>query len=191
MGEPRTIHEYTYAEYIALERVSPERHEFIDGEIYAMAGGSEEHSALAMMVNALLVVSVRPPCRVHGSDLRIYVESGRGAALFPDGSVICGPLQQHEPSLDATALNPTALVEVTSNSSEKYDRGLKRERYHTIRGLREYIVVSHRERSVSVDSRDASGIWTTRVARSGERFELPSLQVEIAVDDIYRNSTIA
>src|SRR5262245_32394054 len=110
----RRLHRYTYAQYVALEKESPTKHEFFDGEIYAMADGSEDHSALAANVIAALVSAVGDrPCRVHTSDLRIYVEAG-GLATFPDGSVICGPLQQHEPSPVATALNPSILVEVTS-----------------------------------------------------------------------------
>src|ERR1044071_9980216 len=101
---------------------SPTKHEFFDGEIYAMAGGSEEHSALGAEVVRLLGNAVKPPCRVHTSDLRIYVEAV-GLATFPDASVICGPLQQHAPSPVATALNPLVLLEVTSDSSEEYDTG--------------------------------------------------------------------
>lgn len=86
----RRHHRYTYAEYVALEHDSPTKHEFLDGEIYAMAGGSEDHSALAVNVLAALVRAVEDrPCRVHSSDLRIYVEAV-GLATFPDGAVICG-----------------------------------------------------------------------------------------------------
>src|SRR5213082_670560 len=148
MSEPRRLHRYTYADYVALEMVSTGKHEFLEGEIYAMAGRSEEHSALAAaMVHALGNAVGDRPCRVHTSDLRIYVEAA-GLATFPDASVICGPLKQHPPSPDATALNPTILIEVTSDSSEEYDTGTKFECYRTIPTLREYVVVSHRERRI-------------------------------------------
>ena len=94
-------------------------------------------------------------CRVHTSDLRIYVEAA-GFATFPDGAVICGPLQQHEPSPRATALNPTVLLEVTSDSSEEYDNTFKLECYRTIPTLSDYIIVSHRERRITVHSRYGS-----------------------------------
>src|SRR4051794_11996606 len=111
MREPRRLHRYTYADYVALEMISSDKHEFLDGEIYAMAGGSEEHSALAAAVVRLLGNAVGDlPCRVHTSDLRLYVEAA-GLATFPDVSVICGPLQQHQPSPRTTALNPMILVE--------------------------------------------------------------------------------
>jgi len=190
MSEPRRIHRYTYADYVALEMVSTGKHEFLDGEIYAMAGGSEEHSALAAeMVRVLGNAVGDRPCRVHTSDLRIYVEAV-GLATFPDSSVICGPLLQHEPSPTATALNPTILVEVTSDSSEDYDTGSKLESYLTIPSLREYVIVSHRERRITVHTRGIDGAWVTRVAIQGGRVELASLSAELIVDEIYRNSAV-
>lgn len=72
----RRLHHYTYAQYVALEKESPTKHEFLDGEIYAMAGGTEDHSALAAnVISALVSAAGDRPCRVHTSDLRIYVEA--------------------------------------------------------------------------------------------------------------------
>jgi Uma2 family endonuclease len=187
----RRRHRYTYAQYVALERESPTKHEFFDGEIYAMAGGSEDHSALALNVLAALLGAIGDrPCRVHTSDLRIYVEAV-GLATFPDGSVICGPLQQHAPSPNATALNPLVLLEVTSDSSEEYDTGAKLEAYQTIPTLREVILVSHRERRITIHRRDAAGSWAMRVAIAGGRIAVESLGAELIIDTIYRNSSIA
>jgi len=190
MSGPRRLHRYTYPDYVALEMISTDKHEFLDGEIYAMAGVSEEHSALsAAMVHALGNAVGDRPCRVHTSDLRLYVDAV-GLATFPDCSVICGPLQQHEPSPKATALNPAILVEVTSDSSEDYDTGPKLEYYRTIPTLREYVIVSHRERRIVVETRGDDGTWATRVARKGERLEIPSLGAELIVDEIYRHSAV-
>ncbi|MBX3191243.1 MAG: Uma2 family endonuclease [Labilithrix sp.] len=191
MSHARGVHRYTYADYVALELASPTKHEFLDGEIYAMAGGSEEHSALAAEVLRALGNAVADrPRRVHTSDLRIYVEAA-GLATFPDGSVICGPLEQHRPSPSATALNPLVLLEVTSDSSEEYDMGLKLEHYRTIPSLRDYVIVSHRERRVTVHGRSSSGAWSTRVAIAGGRVAVASLDLEIVVDEIYRASSVA
>lgn len=190
MSEPRRLHRYTYADYVALEMVSTGKHEFLDGEIYAMAGGSEEHSALAAeMVRVLGNAVGDRPCRVHTSDLRIYVEAA-GLATFPDCSVICGPLQQHQPSPTATALNPVILVEVTSDSSEDYDMGPKSEYYQTIPTLREYVIVSHRERRITVYGRAADGGWASRVASNGGAVQVASLGFHLVVDEIYRNSAV-
>lgn len=190
MDSARRIHRYTYADYVALELESSTKHEFLDGEIYAMAGGSEEHSALAAEVLRVLGNAVgERPCRVHTSDLRVYVEAV-GLATFPDGSVICGPLSQHEPSPRATALNPRVLLEVTSDSSEEYDVGEKRAHYATIPSLSDYIVVSHRERRITVHHREGDGRWTTRVAITGGAVKVGSVDAELKVDEIYRASSI-
>jgi Uma2 family endonuclease len=190
MSEPRRLHRYTYADYVALEMISADKHEFLDGEIYAMAGGSEEHSALAAaMVHALVNAVGDRPSRVHTSDLRLYVEAV-GLATFPDASVICGPLRQHEPSPNATALNPTIVAEVTSDSSEEYDTGPKLEYYRTIPTLREYVVVSHRERKITVYTRGVGDAWTTQAAGTGQRIALLSLGSDLNVDEVYRNSAV-
>jgi len=186
----RGPHRYTYADYVALELTSPTKHEFLDGEIYAMAGGSEEHSALAAEVLRILGNAVRDrPCRVHTSDLRVYVEA-TGLATFPDGSVVCGALEQHGPSPVATALNPTVILEVTSDSSEEYDTGEKLASYRTIPSMREYIVVSHRERRVTVHQRGPDGRWIERIAIADGRVEVPSIAAVLVVDEVYRASSI-
>lgn len=190
MHPGRPLHRYTYADYVALERDSSTKHEFFDGEIYAMAGGSEEHSALAAeIVRALGNAVSDRPCRVHTSDLRVYVEAS-GLATFPDGSVICGALAQHAPSPTATAVNPIVLVEVTSDSSEEYDTGGKLEHYRTIPTLRDYVIVSHRERRITVHHRGDDGGWVTRVAISGGNVLVESVGCELRVDLIYRASSI-
>jgi Uma2 family endonuclease len=186
----RRLHRYAYSDYVALEHDSSTKHEFLDGEIYAMGGGTEEHSALAAQVLYVLTGAVRDtPCRVHTSDLRIYVESA-GFATFPDGAVVCGPLEQHEPSPRSTALNPTVLVEVTSDSSEEYDNTVKLEYYRTVPTLRDYIVVSHRERRISVHSRSEGDVWKTTVAVAGGRVAVTSVGADLVVDEVYRASSI-
>lgn len=185
----RGRHKYTYADYVGLEKYSDVKHEYLDGEIYAMAGGTEDHSAISASVIASLLAAVGDrPCRVHTSDLRIYVEAV-GLATFPDASVVCGSLVQHPPSPEATALNPAVLVEVTSDSSEDYDTTTKLEAYRTIPTLREYIVVSHRERRITVHRREGES-WITRVAITGGKVAVETLGTELVVDSVYRQSSI-
>ena len=191
MTTPHRHYRYTYADYVALENVSSEKHEFIDGEIYVMAGGSADHARLsAQMVRLLGNAASDRECDVYTSDLRMHVESV-GLSTYPDASVICGPVQEHAAGPETTALNPMIVVEVTSNSSEEYDLGLKRKYYRTIPSLRQYIIVSHRERRITVDVRSDDGAWATHVATAGGRVEVGSLQAQLAVDEIYRNSSIA
>ena len=191
MDVARRHQRYTYADYVGLEMYSSTKHEFFDGQIYAMAGGSEDHSALAAQVLRALGNAIGDrPCRTHTSDLRLYVESV-GLATFPDGSVICGELQQHSPSPKATALNPMVLLEVTSDSSEAYDTGAKLEYYRTISTLRDYIIVSHRERRITVHSRIGEGSeWIMRVGVAAGGVAVASLKTELVIDEIYRGSGV-
>jgi Uma2 family endonuclease len=190
MSQVRRHHRYTYADYVALERDSAIKHEFLDGEIYAMAGGSDEHAALAAETIGLLRATARPrSCRVYTSDLRIYVEAVT-LATFPDATVICGPLERYAPGPETTALNPMILVEVTSDSSEEYDTGAKVEYYRTIPTLREYVIVSHRERRITVHARESNDTWSTQVAIKGGRVEISSLAMTLDVDEIYLDSAV-
>jgi Uma2 family endonuclease len=191
MSLARRLHRYTYADYVAVEQTSSGKHEFHDGQIYAMAGGSEEHSALAAEVLRALGNAIgERPCRTHTSDLRIYVEAA-GLATFPDGAVICGGLNQHAASPNATAVNPSVLLEVTSDSSEEYDTGMKCEHYQTIPAFKEYIIVSHRERRIVVHRRlQSDQPWRSIVAMSGGAVAVESVGAVLRIDAIYRHSSI-
>src|SRR4051812_42732973 len=106
---------YTWAQYVVLEHSSNVKHEFFDGEIFAMAGGTPEHSALATAITIQLGRQLEgKPCRPYNSDLRIRVPA-TGLGTYPDVSVICGP-PQHDPSDRNTLVNPTLIVEVLSDS---------------------------------------------------------------------------
>ena len=191
VATPQRLHRYAYAEYVAIENESERKHEFLNGDIFVMSGGTENHGRLISKLGHLLmgIVGDDGPCHAFSSDMRIYVESV-DLATFPDASVICGPLQQHAASPNATALNPTMLFEVTSDSSEEYDCTFKREVYETIPSLRQYVIVSHRERRIISDVLNDDGKWITHVPSRGEHLELKPLKARIAVDDIYRGISI-
>jgi len=178
------IHEYTYQEYLAYEEASNVKHEFLDGEIYAMAGGSPEHAALAVAIASSLSSQLNAkPCRVFSSDLRIRV-AATGLATYPDVSVVCGPLQRATEWRD-TVLNPTVLVEVLSDGTERYDRGEKFEHYKKIPSLKEYVLVSQKEALVELWSR-AGDSWSRQESPAGDRLVLHSIQCELVVDDLYQ-----
>ena len=164
---PALLHKlnYTYAEYLGFEASSNVKHEFLGGQIYAMAGGTPEHAALAAAVTGLLFGQFRGgECRAYDSDLRVRTPSG--LATYPDVTVICGP--SHRDAIDPQAVtNPTLIVEVLSRSTEEYDAGDKFEHYKTLQSLRQYVLVSHRERSVEVWTRDDAG-WRRAVVREGD-----------------------
>jgi Uma2 family endonuclease len=176
-------HRYTWNEYLAFERASNAKNEFLSGEIYAMAGGTPQHAKLAARILRDLGQQLRgKPCEPYTSDLRVRV-AATGLATYPDVTVICGPIQP-DPQDQNTALNATLLVEVLSNSTEEYDRGQKFEHYKQMPSLREYVLVSHREKLIEVFRRSGDD-WSRTEARSGSTVKLESIVSELAVDAVY------
>jgi Uma2 family endonuclease len=178
----RGVH-YTYDEYVLLEDASTVRHEYLDGEIYAMAGGTPDHAALAAAVIRLLGPQLRPGCRIFTSDLRIRIPA-TGLSTYPDAAIVCGPTTRAADDRLAVT-NPVLLVEVTSSSTEEYDRGEKLRHYMHLPSLREILVVSHRAPRLTLHGRGASE-WTTVEAGAGETLPLSAISGELAVDDVFR-----
>jgi Uma2 family endonuclease len=179
---------YTFAEYIRLEEDSSIKHEYLGGQIYAMAGGTIDHAALAAALLMRIGNALEGrPCRAYTSDLRIRVRK-TGLATYPDASVVCGPVES-DPESKHTVTNPVLLVEVTSKSTEQYDRTEKLDHYREIASLRECVLVSHRERAIEVHRRDEAGRWTVAVAREGEKAELASVGCVLDVTALYDAAT--
>jgi len=177
------LHEihHTYAEYLGLEASSNVKHEFLGGQIYAMAGGTPEHAALAAAVSGLLFGQLRGgACRAYDSDLRVRTPSG--LATYPDVTVICGPSQRDEVDPQAVT-NPALIVEVLSRSTEDYDSGDKFEHYKTLRSLRQYVLVSHRERAIEVWTREDAA-WRRVVVREGDVADL-AIDAKLDVRALY------
>ncbi|MFN0068833.1 MAG: Uma2 family endonuclease, partial [Limisphaerales bacterium] len=146
------------AEYLALERAAEFRSQFYDGEVFAMAGGTPEHSLISVNLVSELRSRLRGrPCRVYNADLRLKIEAA-GLHTYPDASVICGPVIT-TPGADDVALNPTLIAEVLSPATEAYDRGQKFEFYRRMPSLKEYLLVSQRAARVELFSLDAQGVW--------------------------------
>jgi Uma2 family endonuclease len=176
----------TYAEYLAAEAVAEVRHEYLNGEVWEMAGGTPEHSALAAALIGELRSALRgKPCRVFTSDLRVRVPE-TDFATYPDVAVVCGQLETADDDKDAI-INPIVLIEVLSDSTEAYDRGAKAAHYRRIPSLREYVLVSQGEPRIEVQRRAESGRWELLEARLGETIELASLGVRLDVAAVYAN----
>ena len=173
----------TAGEYLAWEREQRDKHEFHHGEIFAMAGGSPRHNALCAAVIRDIGVAVRGgECRMLTSDQRVSLEEGR-RYVYPDATLICGRLEL-EPSTSDVVTNPTAVIEVLSKSTERYDRGGKWVRYRALASLDDYLLVSQRTVSVEHFQRQDDGSWRYTAAGAGERVTLSS-GAAFAVDDIY------
>lgn len=164
---PQPRHRYTYEEYLAYERDSAMKHEFFDGEILAMAGGSPRHSAIALRIGSALDAGLGPGCTAFQSDLKIRVLA-TGRVTYPDASIVCGPLDRDPADHTGhTITNPLLLAEVLSPSTEEVDRSSKWHDYQLIPSLREYVLVSQNQPRVEVYRRQPSGSWEYFDVREG------------------------
>lgn len=168
MAQPAPLrHRYTYAEYLAYEQDSGLKHEYENGQILAMAGGSRRHNALASRVSAALEMARKPGCIAFQSDQKVRILA-TGKAVYPDATLVCGTIEgDPADALGATITNPTLLVEVISPSTEQEDRGNKWQHYQLIPSLQEYVLVTQSEARVERYRRLPSGTWEYSDTTSG------------------------
>jgi Uma2 family endonuclease len=178
----------SYADYVALEAQGEGRHEFVDGEIFAMTGGTRAHAALQAAVIVQLSVGLRGrTCRVYGPDARVRIAS-LDRAVYPDGTVVCGPVVE-DPEDPHAIVNPSAVIEVLSPSTEAWDRGDKATGYRQIPSLHTILLVSPAPTRVEVFERSAQG-WVLREATAGS-LHLEHLDLAMDVDELARVSASA
>jgi Uma2 family endonuclease len=173
----------TEEQYLEMDRLAEIKSEFHDGQMFAMSGGTLNHSLLSASICALLHRQVPPGCRAFNSDLRIKVPAV-GLYTYPDAGVLCGEPQFFGDRRDVI-LNPFLIAEVLSPSTENYDRGKKFESYRTIASLQEYLIVHQDRRHVEHYSKQDDSSWVLRdysgaegpvvIARLGIRIDLPEL----------------
>ena len=187
MALPKASRRLTWAEYLELERAAEFKSEFFEGEMFAMAGGTPQHSLIATNLAREFGNRLKGgPCVAYNADLRIKIEA-TGLFTYPDLSVICGSLQFAD-STEDTAVNPTVLVEVLSDSTEAYDRGRKFEHYRQIPTLQAYLLVSQQAPRVEQFIRQAEGRWLLDEAAGLDRhLDLPSLQTSISLAEVFAN----
>lgn len=190
MPSPAPRRRYTLEDYLDVEALSPDvKHELVGGEIFAMAGGSVEHAALAMAIGHLLVAHLRgKPCRAYSSDLRLRVREA-GVATYADATVVCEPVER-DPDSPTHVTNPTVVVEVLSPSTEAYDREDKRVAYQRLGSLREYVLVAQDRRRVEVWRREGDR-WVHEVHEAGAVARLPSIELALDVDELYEIAGVA
>lgn len=183
MGRVAARSQLTASEYLAWEREQPDKHEFFHGEVFAMAGGSARHNALAGAVLSELRAVLRPfGCSALSSDQRLASPVDT-RYVYPDVTVICGQPTFQQGASDVLT-NPSLLVEVLSKSTEEYDRGLKWTGYQSLESLTDYLLVTQHEVRIEHYRRNDDGSWTFRAAGPGERIAL-AVGGEIYVDAIY------
>src|SRR5215211_1381023 len=181
----QTVTDVTPEEYLAAERLSETKSEYLDGGVFPMPGATINHIQIASNVTAELIVQLRArPCRVLGSDLKVGLHDSR-KFFYPDVTVVCGELQYYDDRRDII-LNPNLIVEVLSPSTEAFDRGAKFQAYRTIESLKEYILVSQERPQVEQYVRDGDGKWTYRsTAVLGSTLALPSIECTLNLNAVY------
>ena len=186
MSLPRTLSYFSPEEYLAFERGTDARHEYLDGHVYAMAGESIEHSRICVNVAGELRARLKGrPCEVLSPNMKV-VTSPSGLFSYPDVVVICGEPQFYDERRDILT-NPTVVFEVLSPSTEAYDRGEKFLRYRTqIETLREYVLVSQHRPLIEHYVRQPDGSWSYSSAGDlPEAIDLPSIGCSLPLSEIY------
>lgn len=170
-------------EYLILEEKSKIKHEYMDGEIFSMAGATRGHNLVTNNISTELNLQLRETdCEVYASDFRVKIRAGHN--VYPDVSVACDEIRTE--GNDTTLLNPTVVFEVLSKSTEKRDRGDKAEDYYRLKSLKDYILVSQNRVRVEHFSRQKNNEWTLKIYEDLEEIlELKSVNCKIPLKLIY------
>lgn len=189
MANAKKLARLSIDDYLRLEEVASIKHEFVDGEMFAMTGGTAAHSRIA--VNILTILRDRlkgSGCGVYGSDFKVRVES-TNSFYYPDASVDCS---DYEGSRLFTT-TPVIIFEVLSPSTAAIDRREKLVSYKRIPSLRAYVLVQQARRRVAVYLKDIDDEWTLQEITTGGDFEIevcPKTLVKLSLDDIYLDTQI-
>lgn len=175
---------WTAEDYLAFERASDEKHEFIDGSVYLMTGASRAHNLIVFNLAAAVGNQLRGrACEAYVSDMRVRMKQQDYA--YPDLVVVCHP-PEFEDAHGDTLLNPTLIAEVLSLSTEQYDRGRKFESYRTLDSLQEYVLIAQDRPHVERYLRQAHGEWLfSEINGLNSSVELASIDCVLALADMY------
>lgn len=187
MVSNRVPRKWTIEEYLAYEDETDLKHEFIDGEIYAMSGGTKNHSFITG--NAFIAVGQRlsgSSCRIHTSDMRVRISDTK--YVYPDFSVVCGD-GKYTDDKETTLINPTLCVEVMSPSSETYDKTLKVEFYRSVPSLQHYLIIDQNQVYVRLHTKHDVGWLLQEFNDIDMVIPLVAIGVELPIRDVYRDIT--
>ena len=189
MGHPQIQTRYTAAEYFALEAQSEVRHEYFDGGIFAMAGGTKSHNLIKNNMMAALRASVHSRgCRVYDESVRLAVQDDFHYT-YPDVVVTCDPTDRRDPYL---IRQPVLIVEVLSPSTAEYDRSLKFNQYKKIAALRHHVLLSQMAWVLEWFRRDEAGQWIhTMLSAPAEVLEVADLNLRLPLADVYEDTDVA
>jgi Uma2 family endonuclease len=178
---------WTVEEYLELEHTSEEKHEYLDGHIYLMAGASRKHLLISGNIYASLHAQLRKrPCEIYQSDMRVKADR---LYTYPDIVVVCDT-PQFIGEAPGTLINPILIVEVLSPSTEGSDRRKKFQDYRALESLQEYLLVEQDSHQIEHYIRQKDGQWLLSDAVELEKvLELPSIGCTLALADVYEKVT--
>jgi Uma2 family endonuclease len=182
----------SFEEWLEGERAALDgRSEFVDGEVFAMTGGSLAHSAIASNINREISIQLKGrPCQVYASDVKVLIRAAN-AGKYPDLVALCGEPELLDERRDVL-LNPSLIVEVLSDSTEAYDRGDKFALYRQLPSLQEYLLVSQNRVGVELYTRGQDDRWTlTDYSALTDRVPLASIECTLALAEVYDKLEIA
>jgi Uma2 family endonuclease len=175
---------FTPEEYFAWEENQLEKHEYIDGDVYAMSGGSVNHGRLAIRLTAMLDAHLdNKGCITGNSDIRVNIV-GTNNYTYPDGSVTC---DDRDKTTTQYITYPCLIVEVLSSSTEAYDRGGKFRMYRNNSVLQDYLLVSSTSIEIDLYRKNDAEEWMIINYQAGDLIELKSINLSFAIEQIYRN----
>lgn len=182
MGDPALPPLMSAADYLAWEAGQAERHEFVGGEVWAMAGAEDRHVTLAGNIYMALRQHLRDTrCRTFISDMKLHAET-MGSYFYPDVFVTCSETDRGAPLIKR---EPTLVVEVLSKGTAAYDRGIKFTHYRQIPGLREIALVDPDSRRCDVYRRGADGLWVLHPFETAEGLGLASVDLQMDSATLY------
>lgn len=175
----------TVKDYLEFERNSEERHEYFDGEIFAMSGAKRNHNKVVGNLSGLIWQHLKgKDCEFYPTDMRVFVPK-TGLYTYPDLVVVCGEPQFQDDVFD-TLLNPILLIEVLSESTESYDRGKKFQHYRSIESLQEYVLVAQDEARIEKYVRHGDGFWLLSEAVGfNSEIAFSSIECVIKLSEVY------
>lgn len=186
MAQTKTHPVFSVENYLDFERIQTDRHEFLDGIVYAMAGESPNHSTICFNLITIVGQQLRgKKCRGFSPNMKIATNE-KGLYSYPDLAVVCGTPQFYDKTKDVIT-NPTVIFEVLSPSTENYDRGEKFLRYtNFIETLQDYVLISQEKPLIEHYSKQANGGWKkTEIEGLNENLKLDSIECEISLDELY------
>ena len=177
-------------EYLEMENASSEKHEYYQGEIFAISGAKVPHNIIATNLVVALTIKLKgKSCRPFNSDQRIHVEANT-LFTYPDISIICGDIITRNND-DYNVLNPTVLIEVLSRSTKNYDRGEKFKLYRDIPTLREYVLVDSESIHIEIFRLNANNHWELEEYNKGSRTILiQAINTPLSIEEIYEGTEL-